>query len=237
MMCVCGRAAKRERTVSGARQASLESAHNVEKQQFGMAGSRARSDASVTNFGLLGTRDVQRLSDEELLKRTARDQEAFAEFYRRHERALLGVFMRRTGDPQLAAEMTAEPFAAVLLGPSRVEPRCAPALAWTFGIAQNKLLRAWERGRAEAGRRKLRMGAIALEDELLERGAQLGAENAVDALLRRLPPDEARAVRARVIDEQDYALIARHVQTSESVGRQRVGRGLATLRGIVEQPV
>ncbi len=60
-------------------------------------------------------------------------------------------------------------------------------------------------------------------------------EDRVDALLRRLPPDQARAVRARVIDEQEYAQIARQVQTSESVIRPRVSRGLATLRAIVKE--
>jgi DNA-directed RNA polymerase specialized sigma24 family protein len=38
------------------------------------------------------------------------DPEAFAAFYRRHERLLLGFFMRRTGDPELAGRR-AEAFA------------------------------------------------------------------------------------------------------------------------------
>ena len=145
--------------------------------------------------------------------------------------------MRRTVTPELSADLTAETFAAALLALERFDRRRAPALARTFGIAQHKLLR--PRGSAGARRtrrwRKLGMGVVELEDEQLERVARLGDDDRVDMLLRQLPPDQARAVRARVIDEQEYAQIARHVQTSESVIRQRVSRGLAMLRAIVKE--
>lgn len=179
---------------------------------------------------------MEHLDDDDLVELTATRPEAFAVFYRRHERALLGFFMRRTGDPEVAADLTAEAFAAALLGAGRFDRSRAPARAWLFGIAQNKLLKAWQRGRAEdAARRRMKMPPVALEDDELERIARLGGEDRVDALLRRLPPEQARAVRARVIDEQTYRQIARQVRCSESVVRQRVSRGLASLRTIVKE--
>ena len=45
---------------------------------------------------------MDHLGDDELLALTPRRPEAFAVFYRRHERALLGYLVRRTGDPELA---------------------------------------------------------------------------------------------------------------------------------------
>ena len=42
-------------------------------------------------------------------------------------------------------------------------------------------------------------------------------------------------MRARVLDEEDYAEIAERLRCSESVVRQRVRRGLATLRRIHEE--
>jgi hypothetical protein len=54
------------------------------------------------------------VSDEELLVASVGDEEAFAAFYRRHARPLAGFFMRRTGDGELAADLTAETFAAAL---------------------------------------------------------------------------------------------------------------------------
>ncbi len=42
------------------------------------------------------------------------DPGAFAAFYRRYERAMLAYFQRRTHDAELAADLTAEVFAAAL---------------------------------------------------------------------------------------------------------------------------
>jgi len=179
---------------------------------------------------------MQRLDDDELLALTPARPEAFGVFYRRHERMLLGFFMRRTGDPELAADLTAETFAAALVAVRRFDPSRAPALAWTFGIAHNKLRRAWEKRRVEdRARRRLGMAPLVLEDDVLDRIERLGAEDRAVALLQTLPGDQARAIRARIIDERPYSLIAAEVRCSESVVRQRVSRGLATLRSTMKE--
>lgn len=179
---------------------------------------------------------MERLDDDALLALTPRRPQAFAVFYRRHERMLLGFFMRRTGEPELAADLLAETFAAALTSVRRFDPSRAPALAWTFGIANNQLRRARRKGRVEdRARRRLGMPPIVLEEEALERIERLSGDERVDDLLAHLSPDQARAVRARVIDEQPYGRIAAEVRCSESVVRQRVSRGLATLRSIVKE--
>ena len=53
-------------------------------------------------------------TDDHLLVAAAVDPGAFAEFYARYERAMLAFFMHRTRDPELAADLTAEVFAAAL---------------------------------------------------------------------------------------------------------------------------
>lgn len=179
---------------------------------------------------------MEGLDDAALLELTSAEPDAFAVFYRRYERAVLGYFMRRTGDPELAADLAAETFAEALVGVRRFDSSRAPAVAWLFGIAQHKLLRACKRGRVEdAARRRLGMPVLALEDAALERIISLGGDERVIELLSKLPPDQAHAIRARVIDEKPYARIAAEVRCSESVARQRVSRGLATLRSIVEE--
>ena len=65
--------------------------------------------------------------------------------------------------------------------------------------------------------------------------ATLPIDARVEDLLARLPAPQAEAIRARVIDEIPYGRIAAAVRCSESVIRQRVSRGLATLRAIVEE--
>lgn len=171
-------------------------------------------------------------SDEALLAATRSEPEGFGVFYARHERALLAYFLRRTGRADLAGDLTAETFAAALRSAGRFRPGPAPAAAWLFGIAHHTLSRSVRRGRVEdRARRRLGMARLALDDEELERIDELGArgEPALDALAG-LPADQAAAIRARVIGEQDYSEIAAHLRCSESVVRQRVSRGLATLR-------
>lgn len=143
-------------------------------------------------------------------------------FYRRYERAVLGYFMRRVGDPEVAADLTAETFAAALMSVRRYKAQRDSAAPWLFGIARHTLLRSVEKRRVEdRARRKLGWQALTLDDDLLE----------------RLPEDQARAVRARVIDEQDYAEIAGRLRCSQSVVRQRVSRGLGTLRALIKEDV
>jgi RNA polymerase sigma factor (sigma-70 family) len=161
------------------------------------------------------------------------DPEAFAAFYRRHERLVLGFFMRRTGDPELAADLAAETFAAALVGARRFDPSRGPAVAWLLGIAANQFRKACEKGAVEdRARRKLGMPVMVMEDDALARIERMGGDERVEALLATLPAEQAQAVRARIIDERDYPAIAAELRCSQSVVRQRVSRGLVTLRSI-----
>jgi RNA polymerase sigma factor (sigma-70 family) len=172
--------------------------------------------------------------DDELLARVRSHPEAFGVFYRRYERAVMGYFMRRTGDPELAADLTAETFAAALRSVRRFKPRGDTAAPWLFGVARHTLLKSLDKRRVEdRARRRLGWEPLTLDDDLLERVARTGGDARVAALLERLPRDQAHAVRARVIEEQDYTAIAGRLRCSESVVRQRVSRGLGTLRTLM----
>ena len=54
----------------------------------------------------------EHLSDAELLGTARSDPEAFALVDDRYETSVVGYFLRRTGDAELAADLTAEVFAA-----------------------------------------------------------------------------------------------------------------------------
>src|SRR3954469_17200750 len=114
--------------------------------------------------------DVTERSDEQLLVDALADGEAFAEFYRRHAATLLGYLTRRAGDAEVAADLTAETFAAALEGLPRFKPALGPASAWLYGIARHKLARTLERGRVEdAARRKLGAPRLGVGGEAIER--------------------------------------------------------------------
>jgi hypothetical protein len=57
----------------------------------------------------------ERESDERLILHAADEADAFAAFYRRYERPILAYFLRRTRDPELAADLAAEVFAGSLV--------------------------------------------------------------------------------------------------------------------------
>jgi RNA polymerase sigma factor (sigma-70 family) len=178
-------------------------------------------------------------SDEQLLADALADGDAFAEFYRRHAPTLLGYLTRRAGDAEIAADLTAETFAAALEGLPRFKPALGPATAWLYGIARHKLARTLERGRVEdAARRKLELPRIVVDDEAIERIEAFAASEStgrlIGDLLERLPDEQQDAVTARVVDEREYAEIAHAQATSETVVRKRVSRALARLRAGLE---
>lgn len=177
-------------------------------------------------------------SDAELLARGGEEPGAFAAFYDRFEADLLAFFYRATRRADLAADLTAEVFAAALESINTFNPELGTARAWLFGIARHELADTWERRRVEDGaRRRLGMEPLALSDEALERIEELGSAEgtAVLHLLAGLPDDQRLAIEGRVLQERDYDEIARDLSCSESVVRQRVSRGLRNLRQRLEQ--
>lgn len=176
--------------------------------------------------------------DDDLLGQfAAGDAEAFVAFYRRHLPAVLGFFLRRTGTPELTADLTAEVFAAALLAAERYRPGERPALAWLYGIAAHKLADSRRRGRVEdEARRRLALEPLTIDDEELARLQEMADPGAAEAAVLTLPPAQRDAVLARVVDERPYAEIAQEMQCSELLVRQRVSRGLRALRAHIQEP-
>lgn len=163
------------------------------------------------------------------------DASAFALFFRRHENVVLRYLLRRVRRPDVAADLTAETFAGALAGRRTFDPARGSARQWLFGIARNVLARSLERGRVEdETRRRLRMEPVLLDDQQLARVEELTGSMVLEAL-EDLPPDQRVAVHGRVLDGAEYAELARRMACSESVARQRVSRGLRTLRARLEE--
>jgi RNA polymerase sigma factor (sigma-70 family) len=179
--------------------------------------------------------DLQRLSDEELLVLARDAPRAFDAFYRRHVRAVHSYFRRRVFDVETAFDLTAETFAAALRTVPRYEPRPEPARAWLFGIARNTLSEALRRGKVQdRARRALAMQPIVL-DEADVAALELLVETPAVEAVASLPDDQRAAVIARHVDGESYAEIAQRLACSQSVVRQRVSRGLRTLRTRLEE--
>jgi RNA polymerase sigma factor (sigma-70 family) len=185
----------------------------------------------------VGSDDDPRDDDELLFATATGDGAAFAVFYGRHVAEVLAFLVRRVGSEEVAADLAGETFAAALLACERYRATEAPALAWLLGIARNKLRESARRGSVEIeARQRLGMPAITFEDEDILRVQELASagEEALE-LLEQLPAAQRDAVRARVLDEQDYERLARELGHSQQVVRQHVSRGLRRLRTLMEE--
>lgn len=172
------------------------------------------------------------LDDQHLLGAPDPDGTRFAVFYRRHLPEVLGFILRRVGDGELAADLTAEVFATALEARATFDHSRGSARGWLCTIAANKIIDSLRRGRVEDGcRQRLGMAPVALEDDDLRRVDDIAAaSDAVGNAMLGLATGTRAAVQARIIDERDYADIAAELRCSESVVRKRVSRGLSHLR-------
>jgi RNA polymerase sigma-70 factor (ECF subfamily) len=153
---------------------------------------------------------------------------------------VLVYLTRRTYDPEVALELTAETFARAFADRKRFRGNAdAEAEAWIYAIARHLLARWYRRGQVE--RRALaRLGMQvprleADEYERIEELAELPAmRTELAAALQALSHDQREALRLRVIDELSYEQIARRLGVPEPTVRARVSRGLRGLAAALE---
>ena len=176
------------------------------------------------------------LTDAELLRRAAREPEAFLVVRERWAGVLHGWARRRTGDETQAADVVAETFAEALQHAGRFRDEVGGSAGpWLFGIAANVLRRAWRRAETE-GRARGRLGR--LEPDHVDPGYDAAERRAdADALaphlhaaLADLPAEQREAVRLRVVEELSYDEVAARLACSNDAARLRVSRGLRRMR-------
>jgi RNA polymerase sigma-70 factor (ECF subfamily) len=169
-------------------------------------------------------------SDSELLSAT--DTKSFELFYRRNFEAVLGFFARRTHDPEMAADLTAETFAAALAGRRRYRAERGSGTSWLFAIAYHKLADARRRGAAEdRARRRLGMERLEPSEDDLRAIGRMAQHGRAFAAVEQLAPEQRDAIKAHVLRDRSYAELAGSLHVSEAVVRKRVSRGLAAARG------
>jgi RNA polymerase sigma factor (sigma-70 family) len=186
----------------------------------------------------MGEMELRR--DEELLVASGGQPARFVELYDRTLPGLLGYFVRRTLDAQVAADLAAETLAEAYASRGRFRDRGeGSASAWLYTIARRQFGRYLRRLRVEdAARRRLGMERLQLGPEDIERiealvdFEHLGRQ--VSAAFGELRADQREALRLRVIDGRSYREIAATLDCSEDVVRARVSRGLKRLAAQLE---
>ena len=177
-----------------------------------------------------------RRSDVDLLRSARRDDDAFCELYARWAPELHAWFTRRTSCADTAGELTAETFAEALRSlPSFRGRHPGSGAAWLMGIAHN-LLRGWYRDRRVAIAARERAGVPVRcyewpDQEAVDARLAAGPLRAdLLAALAALPRDQQQAVALRVLHERSYDEVAVALGCTAATARQRVFRGLKTMR-------
>jgi len=165
------------------------------------------------------------------------DDRAFAILYRRYLPLVVRWCLRETGNREVTADLSAEVFAAALTAARRYRPERGSVAAWLLGIAHNKLRESRRRGRVEDSvRRRLGVAPAEITDADLERVDELASVgDHLLELVNALPMEQREALLERVVEERPYEQIANELRCSELAVRQRVSRGLRTLRSQLEE--
>jgi RNA polymerase sigma factor (sigma-70 family) len=162
--------------------------------------------------------------------------------YDRHAETMLGFFARRTFDPEASVDLVAETFATAFVERKKFRGgNPASEAAWLYGIARN-LLAEWHR-KAGVERRalaKLGIERRALTEAEYERIEELAGLHELRASLQaglgELSAQHRDALQLRIVEEREYADVARALGTSEQTARARVSRALSALRTLIEEP-
>ena len=178
-----------------------------------------------------------------LLARSVDDAAAFSAFYEHYVRRVSVYFVRRVFDPEIAFDLTAETFALALERRRQFRGESAQEeQGWLFAIARSLLHAYWRKGRIEraaVARLGIERPSLGMEDiEYLHRQAGIETlRERLEAALDAVRPEQAAAIRARVLEERDYAEIAAEFETTPDVIRARVSRGLRTMQGLLGNQV
>jgi RNA polymerase sigma-70 factor (ECF subfamily) len=157
--------------------------------------------------------------------------------YDRYLPLVLRWSLRETGNREVAADLAAETFAAALIASPRYRANKGSVGAWLLGIARNKLRESRRRLRVEdSARRRVGLDPAAFGEADFERVEELTSlDTSTLDLFEMLPLELREAVSLRVIEERSYEEIAEQLRCSESLVRQRVSRGLRTMRSKLEE--
>ena len=177
-----------------------------------------------------------------LERHALRTTEGFAEAYRLHARSILVFLARRTYDPEIALDLTAETFAQAFAARRRFRGHSdEDAAAWLFAIARHVLSRYLRRGRTELrALKRLGVEVPPLEAEDLVRVVELAGlddlRGAVARELEGLTAEHREALRLRVVEELSYEDVAHQLKITEPAARARVSRGLRTIGRALDAP-
>jgi RNA polymerase sigma-70 factor (ECF subfamily) len=166
------------------------------------------------------------------------DADIFDAFYREHIDVVERFVIRRVGDRDRAADLTAEIFLAAIDSAHRYRPALGAPRAWLLGIARNLVAGEWRtRGRRRAGEERFRAGVLLDADDAARWDARIDAASRSRELfesMERLPDGERAVLELVALDELSLAEAAAAAGVRPVTARVRLHRARRKLRAELE---
>jgi RNA polymerase sigma-70 factor (ECF subfamily) len=166
------------------------------------------------------------------------DPDLFEAFYREHVEDVQRFVVRRVGDRERAADLTAEIFLAAIDSARRYQPRRGAPRAWLFGIARVLLAsERRQRGRERVGQSRLRGGPLLDEEDAASMDARIDAASQSRRLyeaMDRLSEGERAVMELVALDELTVAEAAVAAGVRPVTARVRLHRARRKLRAELE---
>jgi RNA polymerase sigma factor (sigma-70 family) len=167
------------------------------------------------------------------------DPAAFTEFYRAHLDEVTRFVTRRVADPQLAADLTADVFLAVIEAAADYRGSFGGPRTWLFGIARNVIAAEFRRSARQRRAEGLIAGRRLLDADDVDRlVAKIDAFRHVRELheeLRALPDGERAVLELVAVDGLSVAETAAVLGIRPVAARVRLHRARRALRSTTVQ--
>jgi RNA polymerase sigma-70 factor (ECF subfamily) len=173
------------------------------------------------------------LSDSDLLRLlSGGDQNAFLEFYRRHQAVVYRFALHMSGRVEIAEEVTQDVFMVVMRVAKQYDARRGSVIGYVYGIARNVVKRALERERSYGASDDTAIDSasrVAAEQDLLADLAHYERIQMLRSAVLALPPAYREAVVLCDLHEMDYSDAAGVVGCPVGTIRSRLHRARALL--------
>jgi RNA polymerase sigma factor (sigma-70 family) len=167
------------------------------------------------------------------------DPAAFTEFYRAHVDEVTRFVARRVADPQLAADLTADVFLAVIEAAAGYRGSFGGPRTWLFGIARNVIAAEFRRSARQRRAEGLIAGRRLLDADDIDRlVAKIDAFRHVRGLheeLRALPDGERAVLELVAVDGLSVAEAAAALGIRPVAARVRLHRARRAIRSTTFQ--
>jgi RNA polymerase sigma factor (sigma-70 family) len=174
------------------------------------------------------------------LELIGRDPDALEAFFRDHVDAVQSFVARRTRDPDLAADLTADIFLAAIDSAHRYDADRAPLLAWLYGVARNVMAVEVRRGVRELrtarriqGRRLLGESGHARIEEQLDAASDA---RRIYRAIGQLPETDRQLLELVALDGLPVTEAAQALGMKSGTARVRLHRNRARLRALLGEP-